>query len=183
LAQIGKERGLTSLYIGSDRKAYGDLLAKQRKSTDKTVAQLRSELVTDNGNLLPFLPKILGETTELNTHQYNMMLKNLGKLPQVRKEADAPQSDFKTVFFDGYTKTFSTPIMQNLLQINNFALDTEIASLVATLSELYTVKENAGLERGNPKLRAELQKILENPKSKAMLQELAETSSAIHFTL
>ncbi len=215
LAQVGKERGLTSLYIGSDRKAYSDLLTKQRKVTDKTVTELRSNLVTDNGNLLPFLPKMLGENTELNTHQYNAMLKNLSKLPQIRKEADAPQSNFKKVFFEGYTKTLSTPIMQNLLQINNFALDTEIASLVATLSELYTVKENAGLERGfvsyymtkkasmafdeiarwdefktkanvfdinqvtNPKLRAELQKILENPKAKEILQELAETSSAI----
>ncbi|SFV90737.1 BarA sensory histidine kinase (= VarS = GacS) [hydrothermal vent metagenome] len=217
LGEIGKERGLTALYIGSNRKAYNNLLANQRKSTDKTVAELRSKLATSNGNLLPFLSKIVGERTELNTHQYNMMLKKLGKLPQVRKKADAPQSDFKTVFFDGYTKTFSAPIMQNLLQINNFALNTEIASLVTTLSELYTVKEYTGLERGfvayymtqkasmtldeitlwntfktkanifnikqvsDSKLRTELQKILENPKSKAILQELSRTSSAIQI--
>jgi signal transduction histidine kinase/DNA-binding response OmpR family regulator len=148
LTQLGKERGLTALYMGSDRKAYGNLLQNQRKMTDSTVSMLRKNLVTDNGNLIPFLPKILGETTELDKHAYTKMLNNLGKLPIVRKEADTPQSDFKKVFFDGYTKTLATPIMQNLLQINNFALDTEIASLVATLSELYTVKENAGLERG-----------------------------------
>ncbi len=215
LAQFGKERGLTALYIGSDRKAYKDLLQNQRKLTDKTVGELRSKLVTDNGNLLPFIPKILGETTELDKHAYNAMLGNFGKLPVVRKEADSPKGNFKKVFFDGYTKTFTTPIMQNLLQVNNFALDTEIASLIATLSELYTVKENAGLERGfvayymtkkasmafdeialwdqfktkanvfdikqvtNPELRAELSNILANPKAKEVLQELAETSSAI----
>ena len=215
LAQIGKERGLTALYIGSDRKTYRDLLQKQRKTTDKTLAELRSKLITDNGNLIPFLPKLLGENTELDKRSYNMLLGNLGKLQTIRKEADSPKGKFKKVFFNGYTKTISTPLMQNLLQVNNFALDTEIASLVATLSELYTVKENAGLERGfvayymtkkasmafdeialwdnfktkanifdikqvtNPKLRAELKKILENPKAKAILQELAETSSAI----
>jgi len=215
LSQLGKERGLTALYMGSDRKAYGSLLQNQRKLTDTAAAELRRKLITDNGNLIPFLPKLLGETTELDKHAYNTMLGNLGKLPLIRKEADSPQSDFKKVFFDGYTKTLTTPIMQNLLQINNFALDTEIASLVATLSELYVVKENTGLERGfvsyymvkkasmafdeialwdefktkanifdirqvtNPKLRAELNNILASPKAKELLQELAETSSAI----
>ena len=215
LGQVGKERGLTALYMGSDHKAYGDLLKKQRAATDKTLVQLRSKIVPDNGTMLPFLPKLLGENTELDKQRYQYLLSNLKKLPAIRKEADAPDSDFKKVFFNGYTKTLTEPILSNLLQINKFALDTEIASLVSTLSQLYTVKENTGLERGfvayymtkrasmafdeialwdnfktkanifeinqvtNPELRTELKKILENPKAKALLQELAETSSAI----
>jgi signal transduction histidine kinase/DNA-binding response OmpR family regulator len=148
LAQIGKERGLTALYMGSDRKSYGDLLKKQRISTDSSLRQLNSHIVTDNGNLIPFLPKLLGHTTELNQRQYQHMMNNIGKIEDIRKKADNPNSDFKEVFFDGYTQTVSTPILNNLLQINNFALDTEITSLISTLSQLYTVKENAGLERG-----------------------------------
>jgi len=215
LTQVGKERGLTALYMGSDRKVFADVLKKQRVSTDNALKQLHSNIVTDNGNMIPFLPKLLGENTELDSGLYQKLLNNTGKIVSIRKEADSPNSDFKKVFFDGYTKKLSTPIMQNLLQINNFALDTEIASLVSTLSQLYTVKENAGLERGfvsyymvkkasmafdeialwddfktkanifdikqvtNAELKSQLQKIFESPKAKQLLQELAETSSAI----
>lgn len=215
LTQIGKERGLTALYMGSDRKVFGNVLKKQRLATDKSLQEMRSNLVTDNGNLIPFLPKLLGENTELNSDLYQNLLSNTGRIVFIRKEADTPNSDFKQVFFKGYTQKLSSPIVQNLLQINSFALDTEIASLISTLSQLYTAKENAGLERGfvsyymvkkasmtfdeialwdefktkanvfdlkqvtNPEVKAELQTIFSNPKSKQLLQELAETSSAI----
>jgi signal transduction histidine kinase/DNA-binding response OmpR family regulator len=215
LSEVGKERGLTALYMGSDRKAYGDLLKKQRTATDKSVKQLQAHIITDNGNIIPFLPKMLGENTELDKHQYQRLLKNTGELATIRKEADSPDSSFKEVFFKGYTRTLSKPILQNLHQINNFAVDTEIASLISTLSQLYTAKENAGLERGfvsyymvkkasmtfdeialwdnfktkanvfdiqqvtDPKLRTQLQNILNAPQAKKVLQSLAETSSAI----
>ncbi len=215
LTQVGTERGLSALYMGSDRKAYGDVLKKQYANTDAALGTLRSKLVTDNGNLIPFLPKLLHENTELNKAQYDRMLANFKKLPAIRKEVQQPDSEFKKIFFQGYTDTVTTPIMQNLLQINSFALDTEIASMVGTLSEVYTVKENAGLERGfvsyymakkasmafdeialwdnfktkanifdikqvtNPQLQAQIQKILGSKQAKAVLKELAETSSAI----
>jgi len=214
LDELGKERALTALYIGSDRKAYGKLLTKQEATTDRSLQQLRSKLVTDTGNLIPFLPKMLGENTDLNTQQYQHMLKNLTLIKTIRKEAKGDAS-FQKVFFDGYTKTLTTPIVQNLMQIKNFALDTEIASLISTLSQLYIVKENTGIERGyvayfmtkkasmsfreismwdefrtkanifdieqvnDPKVRAELQKILATPKAKALIQELLDTASAI----
>ncbi len=215
LTQVGTERGLSALYMGSDRKAYGDVLKKQYANTDAALGTLRSKLVTDNGNLIPFLPKLLHETTELDKAQYDHMLANFKKLPAIRKEVQQPDSEFKKIFFQGYTETITTPIMQNLLQINSFALDTEIASMVGTLSEVYTVKENAGLERGfvsyymakkasmafdeialwdnfktkanifdikqvtNPQLQAQIQKVLGSKQAKAVLKELAETSSAI----
>ncbi len=147
LDELGKERALTALYMGSDRKAYGNLLKKQEASTDRSLQQLRSKLVTDTGNLIPFLPEVLGENTELDKAQYQLLLKNLKQLGKIRKEAKG-SADFKKVFFDGYTKTLTLPIVQNLMQIKNFALDTEIASLISTLSQLYTVKENTGIERG-----------------------------------
>jgi signal transduction histidine kinase/DNA-binding response OmpR family regulator len=215
LAQLGKERGLTALYLGSDRKAYKDLLTKQQASTDRALQQLHTKIKTENSTLIPFLPKILGENTTLDMQQYRTLLANTKKIQSVRKEADNPKNSFKKVFFDGYTKTLTAPIMQNLLQINNFALDAEIASLISTLTQLYTVKENTGLERGfvayymtkkasmsfdeialwnTFKTRANifdihqlagtplgkaLQSILSNPKAKALLQELSETSSSI----
>jgi signal transduction histidine kinase/DNA-binding NarL/FixJ family response regulator len=148
LSQLGKERGITALYIGSDRKAYGELLKKQRLNTDKTLLQMRSNLVTDTSSMLPFLAPMIGETTSLDKNAYQKMLNRLGQITDIRKQADRSTSDFKKVFFDGYTQTLTVPVLDNLFQIKKFALDTEIASLISTLSQLYTVKENTGIERG-----------------------------------
>jgi len=148
LTQVGKERGLSALYLGSDKKEFLDSLHKQRKSTDKAFQNLKTNLVTKDTSYIPFLLKVLGEDTSLDKNKYQILLANLGTLPAIRKEVDTPDADFKKIFFDGYTKKLSHPILNNLLQVKNFALDTEISSLISTLSQLYTVKENAGLERG-----------------------------------
>jgi len=148
LAQIGKERGLSALYMGSDQKEFSDSLTKQRKNTDKALQTLKTKLVTKDTSYIPLLLKLLGESTHLDKSKYQRLLASMGALPTIRKGADTLDEDFKKIFFDGYTKKLSTPMLDNLLQVNNFALDTEISSLVTTLSQLYTVKENAGLERG-----------------------------------
>ena len=148
LTQIGKERGLSALYMGSDLKEFSDSLTKQRKNTDKALQTLKTSLVIKDTSYIPFLLTVLGEGTHLDKSKYQTLLTNIGTLPSIRKGADTPDEDFKKIFFDGYTKKLSTPMLDNLLQVNNFALDTEISSLVSTLSQLYTVKENAGLERG-----------------------------------
>jgi len=148
LTQIGKERGLTALYMGSDRKNFTNLLAKQRRITDRILDRLSQTLVTETTSYIPFLPNLQGEQITIDTNSYIKLLSNLKKLPEIRKDADTPGISFTKVFFDGYTQKISTPILNNLLQINNFALDTEMASLVSTLAQLYTIKENSGLERG-----------------------------------
>ena len=148
LTQIGKERGLSALYMGSDLKEFSDPLTKQRKNTDKALQTLKTNLVTKDTSYIPLLLQVLGESTHLDKSKYQTLLTNIGTISSIRKGADTPDEDFKKIFFDGYTKKISNPILDNLLQVNNFALDTEISSLVSTLSQLYTVKENAGLERG-----------------------------------
>jgi len=148
LTQIGKERGLSALYMGSNTKEFSAPLTKQRKNTDQALQALKTDLVTKDTSYIPFLLNVLGENTHLDRSKYQAILTNVGTLSAIRKGADTLDGDFKKIFFDGYTKKLSDPILANLLQVNNFALDTEIASLVSTLSQLYTVKENAGLERG-----------------------------------
>ena len=148
LTQIGKERGLSALYMGSDLKEFSNSLTKQRKNTDKALQTLKTNLVTKDTSYIPLLLQVLGESTHLDKSKYQTLLTNIGTISSIRKGADTPDEDFKKIFFDGYTKKISNPILDNLLQVNNFALDTEISSLVSTLSQLYTVKENAGLERG-----------------------------------
>jgi len=215
LTEVGKERGLTAMYEGSGQKDFLDSLKKQRQNTDNAVSALKNSLVTEDTTYIPALLNLLGEKKLLDTDKYTALLNNTNKLESIRKTVDAGDADFKKVFFDDYTKGLTTPILDNLLQINNFALNTEISSLVSTLSQLYTAKENAGLERGlisyymtkkasmafdeialwdefktkanlfdikqvtNESLRQQLNKIFTNPKNRAILDELKETSSAI----
>ena len=215
LGELGKERDLTALYIGTDRKEFVNLLKKQRLQTDATMAKLRQNLVVKPQTLLPFIGDLVGVETDFDEAKYQSMLAKLGKLPLIRKEADDPKVPFEKVYFEGYRDNVSVPLLNNLFQINRFALDTEISSLISTLTKLYVVKENSGLERGfvayymtkkrsmsfeeiglwdyfrtkanifdleevtDPDLKAALAKVLKNPKNVELMQELAETSSAI----
>ncbi len=145
LIQTGKERGLTALYLGSDKKSFFGPLKKQRISLDKAVKKLQENLKVHSVAYLPFLLK---NTDNLDAEKYNKLLTNAEKLPLFRAKVDNANSNFMDIFFKGYTEMIATPTVENLLQTNNFALNTEIASLVATLNKIDIAKENAGLERG-----------------------------------
>jgi len=147
LVNVAKERGLTSLYLGSDKKAYKDILIKQRYTLDNVIKGLNSNLATNDTAFLPFLLKALKKNTK-NAHIYQDTLQNLASLPSIRKSVDSENVDFKTVFFTQYTNKLSSPLLTTLLNVKNYALNTEISSLISSLSQLYTAKENAGRERG-----------------------------------
>ncbi len=146
LTQISKERDLSALYMGGGQKEPLEVLGEQRRNTDKAVQSLKSNLVTEDSSYIP-LP-LLGENMHLDRSKYQTLLTNFEAILAIRNQTDALDRDFKNIFFDGYTKKISIPILENLLQINHFALDTKISSLLSTLSQLYTAKENARLERG-----------------------------------
>ncbi len=148
LVNIGKERGLTALYLGSDKKEFKDSVVKQRLALDKTLKVLKAGLITKDTSYLPFVLEALGERSGIQTDMYQKLFANAAKLPETRKLIDTTNIDFKTVFFDKYTKKLATPVLESLLGVKNYALDTEISSLIGTLVQLYTAKENAGLERG-----------------------------------
>ena len=148
LTSIGKERGLTALYMGSDRKVFAEPLAKQRKETDASFSQLKHSLQTADTSYIPPLLSILEEDKLLDSEKYQKLLGNLPKISTIRKDAETPGTAFNKVFFDGYTKTLANPTFNNLLQIKNFSLNKEISSMISALTQIYTVKENAGLERG-----------------------------------
>ncbi len=145
LIQTGKERGLTALFLGSDKKSFSDPLHKQRSTLDTTIKKLKKNLKVESKVYLPFL---LANKQQLDSTKYNTLLKNTKKLPGIRAKVDGAKSDFTDIFFKGYTQLIATPTVDSLLQTNNFALDTEIASLIGTLNKIDIAKENAGLERG-----------------------------------
>lgn len=215
LTEIGKEQGLSALYMGSGQKEFKGSLTKQRKTTDKSITELKKNLVKENATYLPFLVDSLGQGAKLNKQKYEKLLSNIATLDATRKTVDQPNGDFNKVFFDNYEKKLSSQMLDNLLGVKNFALDTEISTLISSLTQLYESKEYAGLERGfvayfmskresmsfddisnwdnyrtkanifdvdqisNAQLRQQVNAIFNDPKMKTMLQELAETSSAI----
>ena len=148
LVQIGKERGLTSLYLGSNGKEFADTLKKQRVSTDKSFQALKSHLVYKDTGYASVLLNLLGEKDYIDDAKYNTLITNLKDVTAIRKSADGQKEDFKKIFFNGYTQKLATPTLDNISLIKNFALNTDISSLISSLLQLSTAKENAGLERG-----------------------------------
>ncbi len=149
LVNIGKERGLTALYLGSDKKEFANSMMKQRETSDEIFEDIRYEVMTDHTAYLPLLIELLGEKSTLqNNKSFETFLANVENLEGVRKKIDTENVDFKNIFFTTYTESLSTPVIDKLLTLKSYSLDTEISSLIATLIQLYTAKENAGLERG-----------------------------------
>ena len=149
LVNIGKERGLTALYLGSDKKEFAAVLKKQRETLDEVFEDIRYEVMTDHTAYLPKLVELLGTKSILQEDRsFETLLANAEKLPAIRKKVDTENVDFKEVFFHDYTELLADPVMAKLLTLKNYSLDTDISSLISTLIQLYTAKENTGLERG-----------------------------------
>ncbi|MDQ7084699.1 MAG: ATP-binding protein [Sulfurovum sp.] len=148
LIHVGKERGLTALYLGSTQENFKPSIEQQKKVVNTVIQNVRSNLLTKDTSYFPFLVQILNKEKALSTDLYQEVLNNFSTLSSIRNTVNSSSSDFKTTFFDQYTQSLSTPILEGLLHIKKHALNTEIASLIATLVQLYTAKENAGLERG-----------------------------------
>ena len=97
---------------------------------------------------MPVLLKLLGEKDYIDDVKYTTLLNNLKDISAIRKSVDTQSEPFKKIFFDGYTKKLATPTLDTISEIHNFALNTDISSLISSLLQLSIAKENAGLERG-----------------------------------
>ena len=76
LTSIGKERGLTALYMGSDRKVFTEPLAKQRKEADASFSQLKRSLQIADTSYIPPLLSILGEDKLLDWDKAKEQMRN-----------------------------------------------------------------------------------------------------------
>ncbi|CAA6820301.1 MAG: BarA sensory histidine kinase (= VarS = GacS) [uncultured Sulfurovum sp.] len=148
LTEIGKERGLTSMYLGSRQKEFSDSLQKQIASTNLSIDIMKKELITDESIYFPFILNLFDEKAYVNLDAYQHFLSHTDKLQNIRQNSHEKNVKFKDIFFEGYTEILASPILKNLLHINQLALNTEISSLVSMLSKIYIAKEYTGLERG-----------------------------------
>ncbi|WP_309498831.1 ATP-binding protein [Sulfurovum sp.] len=147
LISIGKEQGLTALFLGSEKKEFADSLIKQREALDEAFEDLKYEVITEETTYLPQLVKLM-EKDQVEDNSFQKMLANIDLLGETRKKIDSEDVDFKSIFFTTYTDGLTAPILDKILTIKKYSLDTEISSLIGTLMQLYTAKENAALERG-----------------------------------
>jgi len=148
LTAVGQESGLTSIHLASEQEDFKDSLFQQQKNTSRILSPVINNLTLENTNYLHFLVDIMGEDNTLDTQKYKTLIMKLTSLDSIRKSVNTKNSDFKTLYFKKYKDEISSPILDNLLQINNFVLNPEISSLVASLSKFYVSKENTSLERG-----------------------------------
>ena len=147
LTQVGTERGLTALYLGSDGKNFYKQLEKQRRKTDLSFEELTQNLQYKKTALIPPLMKLMGEQDYIKSAKYDALLKDLKQVSIIRQSVDKRKEPFNRIFNYRYTQKLATPLLDSISTISNLALNTEISSLISSLLQLSTAKENAGRER------------------------------------
>ena len=146
LTEAGKERGLTLMRKEGEEASLNSLL-KQSIYTDSVILEMKKDLIIEDTTYVPALLGLFGTYYPIDTASYKTLLSNIEALDSIRIKATTPESNFQEIFFKEFNQKISSPLWTNLLQIRNLSLDIETSSLISILSQLYTVKENSGLER------------------------------------
>ncbi|BCD60654.1 nitrate- and nitrite sensing domain-containing protein [Nitratiruptor sp. YY08-10] len=132
MKEIAKERGMTSIFLGSNGKKLKSSLKAQRKVVDKKFAELHTVAAA-----YPQLSKEL-----------KPIFAAAKMLPHIRKQIDSLKIDYKKAFFDFYTKTLNQSIYYLISKVNNYSLNPEITSYISNYLLFVNSKEYSGLERG-----------------------------------
>ncbi len=132
ITQVAKERGMTSIYLGSKGKLIKESLQQQREIVNKSINRLNKYLKSH--------PKFQKES--------KTYISSLKLLPEMRKKIDSLNIDFKKAFFDFYTYTINAPLINEIKKIEYFAISPEISSLATTYIQFVNSKEFSGIERG-----------------------------------
>ena len=143
LIEVGKERGMTSFYLASNKKSYYELLLNQYKLTDRAIKELQDNLVIKSNSLIK-KDFITGENISIDSQSYLKLLKNLRAINKLRERVKtSPSLDI----VESYTKYITYPILKNLLQVNSFSLNSDINKINQAYTNLYISEEYSGLLR------------------------------------
>jgi signal transduction histidine kinase/CheY-like chemotaxis protein len=146
LLETGRERGITALYLASNKQSYKELLLNQYKKSDIAIKELRKNLVVDSNS---FISKdyIFNETINIDKASYTKLLNRLKRVPYIRKQLESIEpNDYKRVL-NSYTNTITKEILKNLMQINRFSLNVDLNKINNSYSNLYISQEYSGLLR------------------------------------
>ncbi len=146
LIEIGKERGVSSLYLSSNKKDYYSLLLNQYKNTDEVIKKVKNNLIRKNDTF--FMKDFLsGDSVTLDNEAYSNLFKNLNILKKLRDKTKNLNSKETQKLLDSYTKYITNKILNTLLKINDFSLNSKIGKLNQAYTKLYTSEEYTGLLR------------------------------------
>ncbi len=145
LVQIGRERDIVALYMGSNKKNFDELLAQQKIVLDKEIEKVKENIDIEHKRKLPMF---LRDNYYLDTTIYKNMLDRLIDISTLRDSIDSNSSSFKDIFFGGYVDSITTPIIKRFNQIKNLTNDNDIIYYMLLLKQLNIAKDNTALQRG-----------------------------------
>jgi len=143
LTEVGKERGLTSSFIGSNSNI--DIkkeLLKQRRVTDNSIQKAESSMIPINQH--SFFSGLYNSKIDYDIQNIFYHFKQIDR---IRIDVDSNSLSFKEAFSKRYTQNLTQPILNYELLINNYKFEDEISSLISSLSQIYVATENISLER------------------------------------
>lgn len=148
LLNIGKERGLATLYLGSHNEAFHEAFTKQKAAVDQSIGYLNTKLITQSPYQIPLLSSIFQREKFFDASSASSFMKNLSALHDIRTQVEQKDTDFQTLMFKYYTNKCTTPLRDTLKYAQNFALNSDIGALLLSLQHLARAEEYTGLERG-----------------------------------
>jgi len=146
LVEVGKERGISALYLASGTPDYRTLLDKQRERTDQALEKLRLGLKSSRNILLDFIPSFK-KATALESQNYQALLDGLNGIDAIRKKVDNRNIGLTALLVDAFGKKITQPLLENLHQTDRFVLDLRLQEINDLLDRLYTSEEFTGMNR------------------------------------
>ena len=146
LVELGRERGISALYLASNKKSYKELLQKQYQKTDKVINEYKNHLITNTNTLLG-KDYLFNESINVDTQSYKLLNMQLNNLPKIRASLASVTPENSLKFLLNYTQKLTKPVLKNLLQIDRFALNEQLNKINNALSNLYLSQEYSGLLR------------------------------------
>ncbi|MCK4441680.1 MAG: nitrate- and nitrite sensing domain-containing protein, partial [Sulfurovaceae bacterium] len=142
LTEVGKERGLSSSFIGSNSDInIKEKLLKQRDITNIAIKRIEKLMIPINHH--SFFSGLYNSKIDYDNQNIFYHFKNIDR---IRTDIDTNNLSFKEAFKQ-YTQNLTQPILNYQLLINNYKFDDEISSLITSLSQIYVATENISLER------------------------------------
>jgi len=146
LVETGRERGITALYLASDKKSYKELLLNQYRKTDDAIKKLKKGLILENSSLIP-KDYIFNETINIDKNSYLKLLNRLKRVTVIRENLKRVDSQEYKKILNDYTNNITNSILKNLLQINRYSLNVDLNKINNTYTNLYISEEYSGLLR------------------------------------
>ncbi len=147
MVEIGKERGLSSLYLASNEDSVKEALQKQRMNTDKVFKEISDTLNTKVTYAYIDKDYITGEKIVINPEGYRSIIAKRSLLSKLRESVDDKQNaDFNTVI-EQYSEIENSIISDGLNQAEKLSVNKESMKNSIISNEIYRTEKYASLTR------------------------------------